>query len=79
MAERAHNTVGGREFGPYAALNRRNFIGSAYEDDRSVNSSAERLVAPEATVPSAAISSGGANHMVDMRGPEPDDFLVSGS
>lgn len=77
MVERNYNNVGGRGFGPYAALNRRNNIGSAYDDDRSINSSAERLVAPEASVPDLSLATSSTNHMVDMRGPEPDDFMVS--
>jgi hypothetical protein len=64
----SNSSMGGQEYGPYAPLNRRNNANSSYDDDhRSFNSSKERLV------PSAAISAGSA--MVDMRGPEPDDFL----
>lgn len=63
--------MGGREYGPYAPLNRRNNANSSYDDDhRSVNSSAERLIPPASA---AAMSTGPA--VVDMRGPEPDDFL----
>lgn len=72
------SSVGGREFGPYSPLNRRANASNSYDDDhRSLNSSAERLVGPEGTVQGAALSSG-APHMVDMRGPEADDYLVSG-
>jgi hypothetical protein len=72
------SSVGGREFGPYAPLNRRMNGSSSYDEDhRSLNSSAERLVGPEGAIQGAALTSGGAPGMVDMRGPEPDDYLVS--
>lgn len=72
------SSVGGREFGPYAPLNRRANANTSYDDEhRSLNSSAERLVAPEGTIQGVALTSGGAPAMVDMRGPEADDYLVS--
>lgn len=74
------SSVGGREFGPYSALNNRRVNGSSsYDDDhRSFNSSAERLIGPDAGLAGGAAMGGqGPATMPDIRGPEPDDFLVS--
>ncbi|UZJ57020.1 hypothetical protein CBS101457_006340 [Exobasidium rhododendri] len=70
------SSVGGKEFGPYAPLNRRMNASSSYDDDHhSLNSSAERLVAPEGSVHGTVLTAGGSPTMVDMRGPEADDYL----
>lgn len=71
--------VGGREYGPYSPLNRRPNAGNTLEDEgKSSESTSERFAGPTGSA-AAAMGRGGGNSStaVDMRGPEPDDYLVS--
>lgn len=69
-------SVGGREFGPYSPLNRRANAGNTLDDEgKSAESTSERFAGPMAS--SAGGAGAGAATAVDMRGPEPDDYLVS--